>query len=135
MLSFAAGVPVQFPYEPYPCQIEFMKSVLGAVSTKQHALLESPTGTGKTLCLLCSTLAYLAHTRSPAFRHVTAPAWEFRAGAMRPQPPLAPRSPSTNRRRAELTSSQPRPMPKRVVYLSRTHSQLGQVVREVRKTT
>ncbi len=40
-----AGVPVQFPYEAYPCQIEFMKSVIGAVATKQNALLESPTGT------------------------------------------------------------------------------------------
>lgn len=36
-----------------------MENVLNALSNKKHALLESPTGTGKTICLLCSTLAWL----------------------------------------------------------------------------
>ena len=49
---------IQFPFEPYDCQLDFMSKTLEAVATKQTALLESPTGTGKTLCLLTATLAY-----------------------------------------------------------------------------
>ncbi len=40
-----------------------MKSVIQALNNKTNALLESPTGTGKTLCLLCASLAWLRHRR------------------------------------------------------------------------
>lgn len=51
-------VEVEFPYEAYPCQLDYMSSVIQALQEKKNALLESPTGTGKTLCLLCATLAW-----------------------------------------------------------------------------
>lgn len=35
-----------------------MTCVIEALQEGKHALLESPTGTGKTLCLLCATLAW-----------------------------------------------------------------------------
>lgn len=57
------GVDVDFPYEAYPCQLKFMESNLKALMAPTNAILESPTGTGKTLCLLCSTLAYQQHLR------------------------------------------------------------------------
>eukprot|EP01062_Namystynia_karyoxenos_P031778 TRINITY_DN2354_c2_g1_i1.p1 TRINITY_DN2354_c2_g1~~TRINITY_DN2354_c2_g1_i1.p1 ORF type:complete len:1063 (+),score=363.90 TRINITY_DN2354_c2_g1_i1:73-3189(+) len=91
------GVPVDFPFEAYPCQLEYMRAVVTALDGGSNALLESPTGTGKTLCLLCSTVAWLLH----------------RGGGQGPNPSRPPR----------------------VLYTSRTHSQLKQVIREFRRTS
>lgn len=52
------GVSVDFPYPAYECQQVYMEKVIQAAQLGQHALLESPTGTGKTLCLLCAALAW-----------------------------------------------------------------------------
>ncbi len=55
---FIAGINVHFPKEPYQCQVKYMEQNIVALNNSTNALLESPTGTGKTLCLLCSTLAW-----------------------------------------------------------------------------
>ncbi|CAK7346014.1 unnamed protein product [Dovyalis caffra] len=57
------GIQVEFPYQPYGTQLAFMGRVISTLDRAQrdghcHALLESPTGTGKSLSLLCSTLAW-----------------------------------------------------------------------------
>ena len=57
------GIPVEFPFRPYGSQLEFMGRVISTLDRAQreghcHALLESPTGTGKSLSLLCSSLAW-----------------------------------------------------------------------------
>jgi regulator of telomere elongation helicase 1 len=51
-------VVVEFPFLPYPQQEDLMSTIIAALQQQQNALLESPTGTGKTLCLLCSILAW-----------------------------------------------------------------------------
>lgn len=53
------GIPVQFPFKPYDIQIDYMDKVIECLETESTAVLESPTGTGKTLSLLCSSLAWL----------------------------------------------------------------------------
>lgn len=41
------GVKVEFPFEPYAIQQEYMRMVIDAIQTHSNAMLESPTGTGK----------------------------------------------------------------------------------------
>lgn len=52
------GLHFQFPFKPYSSQTEYMTSLISALNGKENALLESPTGTGKTLSLLIPALAY-----------------------------------------------------------------------------
>ena len=53
------GFDVFFPMKPYQVQIDYMEKVIESCKKSENALLESPTGTGKTLCLLTATLAWL----------------------------------------------------------------------------
>ena len=52
-------IPIFFPYKPYENQILYMEKVIDALNSKKYAALQSPTGTGKTLCLLCSSLSWV----------------------------------------------------------------------------
>lgn len=45
------GVAVSFPVPPYACQRTFMDAMMRALLSRQNALLESPTGTGKVRAL------------------------------------------------------------------------------------
>ncbi|KAG8122636.1 hypothetical protein E2320_018119 [Naja naja] len=52
------GVKILFPCKAYPSQLAMMNAIVKGLSSKQHCLLESPTGSGKSLALLCSALAW-----------------------------------------------------------------------------
>jgi Fanconi anemia group J protein len=53
-----AGHAVAFPKQPYGVQLVFMDKLIRTVENKENALLEAPTGCGKTLALLCGALAW-----------------------------------------------------------------------------
>jgi Fanconi anemia group J protein len=86
------GYPIWYPPDrkPFPPQVALTSKIVSALSKKQNALLESPTGTGKTLALLTTTLC-----------------WQRQA---------IKNTGNVNR----------------IFYCSRTHSQLKQVVKELR---
>ena len=87
---------VYFPFTPYQQQVDYMSKVIEACQKSANALLESPTGTGKTLCLLTASLAWLKKIRESN----------------------------------ELDEDE---MP-RIIYCSRTHSQISQVMNELKHT-
>lgn len=53
---------VSFPYTlVYNEQLEYMTTLKRALDSQGHALIEMPTGTGKTICLLALLTSYLSH--------------------------------------------------------------------------
>ncbi|KAL0968343.1 hypothetical protein UPYG_G00265650 [Umbra pygmaea] len=48
-----------FPYQPYPIQEQFMQALYGALEHGKIGIFESPTGTGKSLSLICGALSWL----------------------------------------------------------------------------
>ena len=59
--NIISGIKVKFPVKPYSCQMAVMNKVIQGCTKSENCLLESPTGTGKTLALLCSVLAWHDH--------------------------------------------------------------------------
>ena len=92
------GIEIYFPYEIYDNQKKYMENVIQLLNSRINlnktniAALESPTGSGKTLCLLCATLAWMNEMRR-----------QKKYGG-------------------------------KIIYTTRTHSQISQIIRELRKT-
>ncbi|XP_075520370.1 uncharacterized protein LOC142553767 isoform X1 [Primulina tabacum] len=53
-----------FPYEPYSIQLDFMKFLYQSLDRGGISMLESPTGTGKTLSMICSSLQWLVDRKN-----------------------------------------------------------------------
>merc|ERR1719412_3531848 len=50
-----------FPFQPYEIQEQFMKKLFEVLNNEQLGIFESPTGTGKSLSLICGSLTWLKH--------------------------------------------------------------------------
>ncbi|KAK7127973.1 hypothetical protein R3I93_020529 [Phoxinus phoxinus] len=123
------GVTVDFPFTPYPCQEDYMNKVIECLQKKVNGVLESPTGTGKTLCLLCSALGWREHFKDTISARKIA---EKMGGAE-----LFPDRPMSSWGTAATDGDTPTyytDIPK-IIYASRTHSQLTQVINELKNTS
>ncbi|CAF1042294.1 unnamed protein product [Adineta steineri] len=110
-----SGVTVDFPYKPYPCQIAMLGKIIKALQQSKNCLLESPTGTGKTLTLLCAALA-----------------WQQKEIE---QIRLSSSVNDSTDKPAESTTTTTKQTPiSRIFYCTRTHKQLEQVARQLTQT-
>lgn len=55
------------PYEPYDIQLDFMNAVYDCLESSKVGIFESPTGTGKSLSLICGSLAWLRDHKRRTF--------------------------------------------------------------------
>lgn len=140
-----SGVDVCFPHEPYGVQKVFMAQVVRAVDHEENALLEAPTGCGKTLSLLCGALAWQAKEKKAAVEKAAAEkaaahqaAAEKAAKAAKHDPiedtqdgegaATSPGSSDLEAAKAAVDEPPEEPIivPK-IYYATRTHSQIAQV--------
>ncbi|XP_044256116.1 regulator of telomere elongation helicase 1 homolog [Tribolium madens] len=115
------GIPVNFPYTPYDIQVNYMEKVLECLQDRQNGVLESPTGTGKTLSLLCASLAWLEVKKAQvqAHRLVTNDSTDF----------LKELNTAAGGQSTRSFLGMPT-----IIYASRTHSQLSQAMQELKRT-
>ncbi|KAJ7366620.1 helicase C-terminal domain-containing protein [Mycena albidolilacea] len=69
-ISLSLPTPTQFPAfpysPPYPIQVDLMRHLYTSIEQKKVTIVESPTGTGKTLSLLCASLTWLGDEKNRA---------------------------------------------------------------------
>jgi DEAD_2. len=116
-----------FPLRPYNVQIDFMNNLYECLSNCKGGIFESPTGTGKTLSIICASLTFLFDyheglltdilnpNNSKKFKH------DFSGKTIKDLQTM-------------ILSNCPILFPKKILYLTRTHSQLDQFVGELKKT-
>ncbi|XP_055531532.1 regulator of telomere elongation helicase 1 homolog [Wyeomyia smithii] len=132
------GIPVNFPFEPYQIQKDYMAKVIECLQTSTNGVLESPTGTGKTLSLLCSSLAWLFYKKKhmqadmrtniaelKEFELVTK--YKLTGSASRATTDKADLVKNVNDGTGVLTEL-------KIIYASRTHSQLTQAMQEMKNS-
>eukprot|EP00033_Pygsuia_biforma_P004685 GCRY01005136.1.p1 GENE.GCRY01005136.1~~GCRY01005136.1.p1 ORF type:complete len:390 (-),score=99.80 GCRY01005136.1:214-1383(-) len=174
-----------FPFPPYEIQVQFMNELKTLLSRGGFGIFESPTGTGKTLSVICAALSWLKEVRLMRENEVSAvappvpseskdePSWindfikaktikssremkdaqekrekkirknskrlrrfydsedEFLCDWTEDGEQTAPLYSSSSDSEEDIEASEPQ---EKIVFCSRTHSQLSQFVSEVRKT-
>ncbi|OEL36389.1 Regulator of telomere elongation helicase 1 [Dichanthelium oligosanthes] len=125
------GVDVDFPFDAYDCQITYMDRVIESLQQGKNALLESPTGTGKTLCLLCASLAW----RRTFGEFLRGGRGGGGGGGRGSQVSHYGSQLSGSQQSGDPASQQQHSRYPVIIYASRTHSQLRQVIKELKATS
>jgi hypothetical protein len=123
------GCDVSFPHKPYPSQLAMMDKTIQALKNSQNVLLELPTGSGKSLSLLCAAAAWHAGAARELDQAQAQPAAADCALSCK----VAECDAGDERTAPKKRREKPKRPPK-VYIASRTHAQLAQLVRELRKS-
>ncbi|XP_023240992.1 regulator of telomere elongation helicase 1 homolog isoform X2 [Centruroides sculpturatus] len=123
------GIDIKFPHVPYEVQKIYMSKVIECLQKGVNGLLESPTGTGKTLSLLCSSLAWLKHRQATLEQAAFMPSSDAR-DILNISHLFNTENTATVGRNGPNFAFLPK-----IIYSSRTHSQLSQVVQELKRSS
>ena len=115
-----------FPYDPYEIQTQFMDSLYDSLLNCKGGLLESPTGTGKTMSIICASITFLYDKYKFLVQDFTVTPDPKKKICLPPSSALP--------HIFSLKRNLPPGVGVKIVYLSRTHSQLDQFTNEVKKT-
>lgn len=115
-----------FPYDPYPIQTDFMNNLYDSLFNCKGGLLESPTGTGKTLSVICASITFLYDKYKFHLQDSNVTPDPVKKICLPPTTELPHISYLKNNIKLEEKV--------KIVYLSRTHSQLDQFTNEFKKT-
>ncbi|OJJ61649.1 hypothetical protein ASPSYDRAFT_30129 [Aspergillus sydowii CBS 593.65] len=66
-MELSAAEKFHHPYSPYDIQLQFMQSLYTCLEEGKVAIFESPTGTGKSLSLICGSLTWLRDHKRKSF--------------------------------------------------------------------
>ena len=118
-----AGYDVDFPHNAYGVQLGFMDKVLKALDSESNALLEAPTGSGKTLSLLCAALAWQRQQKLDLAKADVEKHMKVETNSD------VEESPQANVAETFYPESKPKQQKRctRIYYATRTHSQIAQV--------
>jgi hypothetical protein len=116
---FVEGVRIGWPFPAIlPPQRQMAIHLIKALKNRRHVVVESPTGTGKSAAILCSVLAWQRfHAKTTWGKSVN-----DRASAIAAAASIMGRDVNS-----ALVPPQEEPFP-RIIYCSRTHSQVAQMV-------
>lgn len=136
------GVTVKFPFEPYKVQKDYMAKVIECLNNQKNGILESPTGagfyyflkkfvsishlfsgTGKTLSLLCSSLAWLTRKKAQSQADLAQQLGQIHQNDKEQVAEILGKAGAASHWGAP-----------KIIYASRTHSQLSQAMQELKKT-
>ncbi len=140
------GCKVKFPegLNPHPAQTMTMSSIIRALTKREHAMIESPTGTGKTLALLCGALAWQEREVALSMeknKGYWSEKMKYQTARNAYVDAVANGKTPTVERGVGWASNDPYfPNPHgstlrpKIFICSRTHSQINQILRELKRT-
>ena len=59
-----------FPFTPYSIQLRFMNELFSVLDQSKHGIFESPTGTGKSLSIICGALTWLRNFQNKRIKEL-----------------------------------------------------------------
>ena len=120
----------KFPFDPYAIQVGLMEDVYQALTKCNGGVFESPTGTGKSLSIICSAFAWL---RDSKIEEAKKDPELYRVSRSSPRLLPVANVPYSVPQEPKLVTEGVR-IKDKILYLTRTHSQISQLVQEIKKT-